>query len=549
MNHFNWRIFTCLVVVALFSLFFKTYTIDFSLPLHFDDFVYVLDAIQYERGDFFMPPKKNPGWPLFISPFVSLVNSNNFIDYSNLVRTLNLGISTFTILPMYFLSRKFFNEKFAIISTILFAFEPHLNYLSGQGLSEPIFILSFIVAFYFILNKNTKLAYLAFIAGGICWWIRLEGFYVFFILSIIFFINYRKSTNSLRNYLICVSIFLLVVSPMFVQRNAQYGNPFYVWYETTLFADDYGTLLTSPSNSSALDYVQKNDPISFLDRFIVNGFTNLIITLSKISYPYLFIILPFGILFSLRPVDQNKDYVKSNWVVILITSAVLVIPFSTIEERRFLFPLFPFLILFATIPIQRITEYGLSTFTFSEQNKNYFLLIIIALVILLGGIFTIGIGGVGYGKPDVFLEQEKIAFTKSMINKLDGRILGGNDATEYIKYVQISDNTDKFKNYKSPRGKDPYPDTYVPGSLSQINVYGDSIESLIKNGEKKGLKYIAISENGSYFFSFFTDIFNSESEYPYLKKIMDSEAMDYQKIKIKVYEINYKKFHEINDFS
>lgn len=538
----------CLVVIALFSLFFKTYTIDFSLPLHFDDFVYVLDAIQYEQGDFFMPPKKNPGWPLFISPFVSLVNSNNFIDYSNLVRTLNLGISTFAILPMYFLSRKFFNEKFAIISTILFAFEPHLNYLSGQGLSEPIFILSFIVAFYFILNKNTKLAYLAFIAGGICWWIRLEGFYVFFILSIIFFINYRKSTNSLRNYLICVSIFLLVVSPMFVQRNAQYGDPFYVWYETTLFADDYGTLLTSPSNSSALDYVQKNDPISFLDRFIVNGFANLIITLGKISYPYLFIILPFGILFSLRPVDQNKDYVKSNWVVILITSAVLVIPFSTIEERRFLFPLFPFLILFATIPIQRITEYGLSTFTFSEQNKNYFLLIIIALVILLGGIFTIGIWGVGYGKPDVFLEQEKIAFTKSMINKLDGRILGGNDATEYIKYVQISDN-DKFKNYKSPRGKDPYPDTYVPGSLSQINVYGDSIESLIKNGEKKGLKYIAISENGSYFFSFFTDIFNSESEYPYLKKIMDSEAMDYQKIKIKVYEINYKKFHEINDFS
>ena len=546
MNSINKKIIICLIIIAFASLVPKLYTVDFSIPVHFDNMTYTLDALQYSQGDFFMPQKKNPGWPIFIAPFMTLVNSSDYIDYSNMVRILSLSIATFTIFPMYLLSRKFFNEKFALVAVILFAFEPHLNYVAGQGLSEPLFILAFIVSFLFILNKNPKFAFVAFAIGGIFWWIRIEGFYLFIILLIVYFINFRKSPNTIRNFMICIVIFAIVVSPILMQRYIQFGDPFYIWYNNTLFADNYGTLVTDPTDGSASDYLQNNDIFLFIDRFVVQGISNITTSLAKTMYPYLFIVIPFGILFSLRPIDQEKKYLKSNWVLILVTLITLIIPFSTIPEKRFLFPLLPFLIIFATIPIQRVTEYGLSTFSFSEKKKNYFLIIVILIVIILASLFTCGVGKYGYGKPDTALEQEKIQFAKFIVSNFDGRILSGTISTEYVKYVQITEFPDSFKQYKSPRDRNPYPDTYVPGTLSQKSAYGDSIEELIKDGEKVGLKYISITPEGSYFFPYLEDLFENYNKYPYLKKVFDSNEHGYKKFKVKAFEIDYEKFHKLN---
>ena len=104
-------IFFCLVIIVVISIPLKLYTIDFSIPSHLDDFRYITHAIEYNQGDFFLVQKKHPGWSLFLTPFMSIINSNDFLDYSNLARILTLTISTITIFPMYVLARKFFNEK------------------------------------------------------------------------------------------------------------------------------------------------------------------------------------------------------------------------------------------------------------------------------------------------------------------------------------------------------------------------------------------------------------------------------------------------------
>ena len=144
MNNKIKKIVIILVSIAIISLFLKLHTFDFSIPVHFDDLRYSLDAIQYSQGDYFIPQKKNPGWSLFVTPFYMMMNSDNFIDYSNLIRILGLAISTISIVPMYLLAKRFFNEKFSLVAVTLFAFEPHLNYISGQGLSEPLFNLFYI---------------------------------------------------------------------------------------------------------------------------------------------------------------------------------------------------------------------------------------------------------------------------------------------------------------------------------------------------------------------------------------------------------------------
>tara|TARA_Y100000310_G_scaffold155174_1_gene154645 strand:- start:1618 stop:3252 length:1635 start_codon:yes stop_codon:yes gene_type:complete len=540
-------IFFCLAIIVVISIPLKLYTVDFSIPTHSDDFEYILNAIQYSKGDFFLDQKQNPGWSLFLTPFVSMINSSDFLDYSNFARTLTLTISTITIFPIYVLARKFFSEKYSVVAAGLFAFEPHLNYSSGTALSEPLLILVLITTMIFILHDKTKYHYLAFIFAGFCWWVRLEVIYPIIAIILIYFVIHRSKSNYARNFSLCIVFLLITISPLFIQRDLQFDDPFYVWYGGTILADDYAELLTSPEDAGITEFVEKHGILGLMDRF-VNGLTNLFNALFRILYPYLFILISFGILFSLRPIEQKLKHIKANWIMILVLIAVLAIPFAIIDERRFLFPLFPFLIILSTIPIQRVTNYGLSTFSFNERQKSVFLVIVVGAILLLSTTFTMKVGEFGYGLPNSVLEHEKLEFAEYLVVNFDGKILRDETVIDYLHYVSLilDDNAD-FKSFKSPRGMDPYPDLYEPGKVVWLSVNGKTIEELITNGETKGLKYIGILEKGSYFFPFVNDLYYNEEKYPYMEKIFDSNEMNYKEFKMKAFEINYKKFHDLND--
>ena len=150
----------------------------------------------------------------------------------------------------------------------------------------------------------------------------------------------------------------------------------------------------------------------------------------------------------------------------------------------------------------------------------------------------------GYGQSDTIKEHEKMEYARFLVDNLDGRMLDGGYVTEYVKTVKYTDTAELFKNYKSPRGKDPFPDTYTPGSLVMIREYGKTLEELISNGEKSGLKYIGISEDGADMLLFLDDVYSHEENYPYLIKISDSTEESYQKLKVKVFRIDYEIFHQ-----
>ena len=539
------RIVFFLILIIIISLGLKLYTVDFSIPPHSDDFGYIVNSMQYNQGDFFLSQKKHPGWSLVLSPFTAIVNSDNFLDYGSTARILSIAISTITIIPMYILARRFFDEKYSLVAASLFAFEPHLNYNAGGALSEPLLILVLILSMNFILNDKTKYHYIAFIFIGFCWWVRLEAIYPIAAIIFIYFIVHRAKSNSLRNFFLCMILLLIIISPLFVQRYLQFDDPFYVWYSGTILSDDYAELLTT-ENKGIGDFVEKHGILGLMDR-LSTGLANVFNILIRISFPYLFILIPFGILFSLRPVDQKLKNIKANWIMIITIISVIMIPFAIIEERRWLFPIFPFLIILSTIPIQRITNYGLNTFQFSEKQKSIFLVGVICTVLILACTFTMGIGGVGYGSPNSALEHEKVKFTEYLVENFDGRILRDAVVNDYLAYVNIASDDNNFKTFKSPRGKDPYPDQYEPGKVVRMNVYGKTIENLITNGETIMLKYVGIPEEGSYLFPFLDDIYYNEENYPYMKKIFDSDEMGYEQFKIKVFEIDYKTFHELND--
>ena len=532
-------ILICLIVISVISLGLKLSVTNFSTFPGEDATGYIFDAIGHTNGDFSPNSSKTLGWSLFLSPFLELVNSEIFLDYSDTTRTISIVISLFSIFIMYKLSRKFFPEKYSLVAACLFAFEPHLNYNSGQALSEPLYILIFMISFYFILNQNSKLFYLSFLFAGLLVWVRLPGAIMLLAISIIFFYNSKLSSKIFIKFIFGLSIFFLIITPILVNRYDTYGDPLYFELGTSLFTGEFGTLQSVNTHDleySAIDYIDDHSVPEFIHRFILTGIFNIVEQLTKISFPYLIILIPIGILFSFRAFDQRQKSINANWILILTTISLMVITFSIIPERRFLYYLLPFLIIFATIPIQRLIEYGLSTFSFTKKQKHYSLILILGVIIVLSSLFMMR-----YDVMDKFEEQEQIELAQLLKNKISGNILDAGNSLRGISYVELSEFNMKLNLNEQLIPSSPVP---ITDDIKIINIFGTSLNEFILNSEKENLKYIAINQDGvtEIWYPFLSDVYYNEQQYSYLKKIIDTNELGFIKFKVKVFEIDYDKF-------
>jgi len=534
-----------LILISCISLGFKLYTVDFSVSPDEDTYNYVLRAIGHNNGDFSEHPRKTLGWSIVISPFLHLVDSNNFIDYINVARYLGISISIISIYPMYLLARKFFDDKYSLCASSFFAFEPHLNHLSSEGYSEPIYILVIILTLFFILNKNLNYSYLSFFSVAVLWYMRWSGIVIFAALTVIFFLNNKKNSKLLLKYFLCVGIFLVLVSPMLLQRYEQFGDPMYFSQSSTLFIGNPIALLADNTQNieySASDYIDENGITKFLYTFVTLGIYNILVSMVKLSFPFLIVFLPFGILFSLRAFDQDKNYLRSNWIIILITIASMVYYFGVWPDKRLLFQIFPFLIILCTIPLQRIVTYGLGTFSFSEKQKNLFLVGVIAIIILLSGLFTLR-----FESPDPVLDSEKTEFAEILTEKLDGKILDTGDTLQGLVNVKLANPPGVFKNAIVNQDINLFHDSGQ--KLVAINIYATTMDDFIKTSKEYDLKYVSFNQNAGDFepwYPYLADVYENEEKFPYLIKVFDTEQEEFEKLKAKVFEIDYKIYYEIN---
>lgn len=525
--------------LIIISLCFKLYFLDLTNPPSEDVNGYVLRGISIVNGDFSQPDGKTLGWSLFLYPIFQLIHSDTFLDYVNIARISSIIVSLISIYIMYALARKFFPEKYSLVAASLFAFEPHLNHNSVQGLSEPLYILVFMLSFYFILNRNDKYVYLSFFLAAVLWWVHWSGAVMFIVLSIIFFINFRHLTKIFIRYGLCVVIFLIIISPMMIQRYEQYGDPLYFSITKNIFTGEYASIRaynTQQLDYSAFDYIRDNGIGKFFDKFILTGTLNIAERLFLMSFPYLIILIPFGIIFSFRVFDQNKQLIKANWILIIVILSLSIVTFAVIPERRFLFFMYPFLIIFATIPIQRVTEYGLSTFSFSEKQKNIFLVIVVSIAIILSGLFTLR-----YEVLDEDLEKEKMDFAKFLVNNYQGKILFADADLRHFNYAKISMAEQNFKSY-SIRQENWLSDPEK--NLVHITIYAKSMDEFISSSKTFDLKYLVVNQKfTSTWYPYLEEIYENEEKYPYLTKVFDTSST-YKIIKYRIYKIDYDKYYQ-----
>ena len=538
----------CLIIISSISIGFKLSHVDFSNPVVGEDtYVYVLGAFSVINGDFSQPDRKALGWSIFISPFYLLTDSTDLLDYLNITRILSIAISTVTIIPMYILARRFFDEKYSLMASCLFAFEPHLNYNSVLGLSEPIFILGIVLASIFILQKNHNwYFYLSFLLAGIVWWVRFNGLVMVMILSIVFFVVYKPSSKNFLKYLVCIGLFLIIVSPILIQRYDQFGDPLYFAVSDNHFIGDaYSNyaINTKDIEYSASDYIQDNGVISFVERFGLTGLHIMVLDMFKMLFPYLIFLLPFGVLFSIRSFAQDKDYIKSIWILLLVNLGFLIMVFSVWGDMRLIYHVFPFIIIISTIVIQRVVKHGLSTFQFSEKQKNFFLVGVISIVIISASILTLRMD-----ESDKLLDQERIEFSKLLTQKFNGKISAGGDVLRLLTYTQLQDSPYLFKEFKTSTydfsiGRDS--DLFASGNMLERTVlYAKSLDELIEIGKEYDLKYIAINKEQSKndWYGYLTNLYDEGENYPFLTKVLDTKEIGFKKFKVKVFEINYDRF-------
>ena len=163
------------------------------------------------------------------------------------------------------------------------------------------------------------------------------------------------------------------------------------------------------------------------------------------------------------------------------------------------------------------------------------------MVIILSSFFTV----FQYGKPDLVLENEKKEFAKFAINNFHGNYLREfGTAEDYFIYQAITDPPTQFKQHKVATNWIEYQeldDNEAP--LDRVFISGKSLKELIKNGKEFELKYVIAKEENQPFHTFLIDLYSNEENYPYMVKVFDSNEFGFKKLKIKVFEIDYEKFH------
>ncbi len=518
-------VFLYFLIIGIAGLIIRFVYFPYDLPIVADGQSYFWYALDMSILDKF--PENhiivNNGWPSFLSLFFNFFNNENFLVYHNLQRFIGTVISLVTFIPIYFLVKKFVEQKYAIISCSLFIFEPKLILNSFLGTPEAlyIFLISLMLCTFF--SKKQYNIYISFFIIGIISLIRYEGVLLVIPISIVYFIRFRKEKKKYIKYLICFSIFLLAVLPMSEIRNDTIGND---------------GLISHVSAGPA--YVQKsvdNNQINF-NEFIFEGVKNSIILLGWTQIPFLIIFVPLGIFLIVKKIDFKI-------LTLILTTVTILIPAfyayaREFEEIKYLLPLYSIFFILVGLSLRKIYE---------NIGKEK-----IVTLFILGIVITSSIAYVDWKSIDY--EHEIDAFQIMMdVSKFDMKInvdMGKNGKElGYIHWSKIYENSD-FPNVKNH--------FVFPNEISFLkdNTYMNELENDVDEKEfftqyflmnkKNGLTHILIDEyndknncNQICFNEKFNYVFLNEDEFPYLEKIYDSKEKGYG-YHVKLFKINYKEF-------
>ena len=493
--------FISLAIIGIIAFSIRLYYFQWDLPISLDAinyFMYAGDIVTLGHlPDWVLA---NDGWPRFLSLIFSLIDSNNPLYYMQIQKLTTVFLSTVTIIPLYFIAKRFFEPRFCLIAISLFAFQPLLIQSSLLGATDHLYVLLGTIAICLFLHQNKKIMYSSFAVLSLMTMVRSEGLFLFVALSIIYFIRYRKVRFFIPKYIPVLLIFVLILLPVMNQRIEVSGTDNIFIKTSTTFS--YHT--KSPEETGG----ESGLP------FVINGMKNFPIYVGWSLVPILICFVPIGFILMFRSLDYKKLTIIFS--LILLSLPLFYIYAIDIQDTRYVFMLFPLFSLVSIYFIEKIDN--------KINKKNIFVLIFIAGILVTSFVFL------EYKKVDVTHEKESQMIALYVLENLGGF----NDYYPETQYIPAS-NIIRHDDF--PTLSDNY-----KHNMPKFIVFDESstIEEYIQVHKKEGLSHLVL-DDGDNRKEFFNQVFNNESDYPYLEKVFDSNEKEFE-YHVKIFKIDYKKF-------
>jgi len=351
-----------LVLIALAGLFLRLVYFPYDVPLFNDSqgyFWYAIDMSvlnQLPLGHSLV----NNGWPSFLSLIFQQMDSSNFLDYHNMQRFVGVVFSVATIFPVYLLCSRYFKKTYSLLGATLFIFEPRLIGNSLLGVPESMYIFLMASLLFLFLSNDFKKIYLAFAIVALLAIVRYEGLLMIIPTSIVFFIRFRKQKKDLIKYIICMSIFVLILVPMAYLKNETMGQDGFV------------------SHIAAGSEKFFHSKFQTVDEFLYLGSVNLIKYAGWVQIPSFIIFVPLGIIFIFKSLDYKK-------IIIILSILIMLIPAfygysREAQDTKYLYVLYPIFCVLACFTFKVFLE--------KFHRKNLIFCIIIGGIILSSVIFV-----------------------------------------------------------------------------------------------------------------------------------------------------------------
>ncbi|MDC0171502.1 hypothetical protein OAK02_01590 [Candidatus Nitrosopelagicus sp.] len=520
------------IIGIIFSaLFFRLYVFPFDLPITQDAFLYFFYAIDTMLlGEF---PKSytfpNSGWPMFLSAIFPVFDLNSAMQFMTIQRFTSTFFSLITVIPIFFLARKFFGKNLSLLCTIFFIFEPRIIQNSFSGLTDPLYIFLTTSSLALFLSENKKIVCIGFILISLISIVRYEGLILLIPYSIMFFIKFRKTGKKLIfQYILILLISFLIILPFA-----------YLRYETT-GSDGFTSIISGPryivetsSNSSVADHKS-------LLEFFSYGIVGMTKFLGWSMIPSFIIFVPIGFLLFFKKFDNKK-------ITILLYSFFLILPAfyaytRELTDIRYLLVLYPIFSLFSIFFIDFIMK--------KISKKNFLVVLIIAGLLVSSALFL-------YIKlPDYEHEKESLEIARYIIEntKIINEYFPETEKLIYVKleytdFPTLSSKT-AINHNLPPIDKivtllDPLKVTEIestPLYKEQPKFLSESVVDYIEITRNYGLTHIVTDGNNANP-EILNDLFIDENRYPFAIKEFDSSDLGYN-YHVKIFKIDYDKFDQ-----
>lgn len=513
----NQRIFLLISLIFLISILIRFYYFDYNIPLTVDSLNYFFYSMDIKINEQ-LPVNyslANNGWPIFTSIIFSIFQSNDINDYMQLQRILTILISSLTVIPIYLLCRRFFNSTYSLIGAAIIGLEPHLVQNSLFGISDTLYIFMISITLYLFLSSKQKLIYVSFGLIAVSTIIRSEGIFLFFTLTLMYFLINRKNKKNLIKYIFGLTIFILILTPMIFYQYSNFGDD-RMFGRAAIAIDNH--ILKSECTICGSDNISGSS-------FIIQGFENFPKYLGWNMIPIWIAFVPIGIIIILKKIDVKSGLLISSMTIMALPAFYAYsIP---LQDGRYLFFLYPIFTVISLFTINRFIEY-------LPNKKNIIILIILSLIIVVS---------IFYLEQKIDNDHENEAFEIAKILSETKKIV--NEYPPEDKYLEVGDMNFNLIDFRSYFIDKPLKIESIKSSIEhkvttiKINNLNSISELMEMNKENKITHLVIDNKNENIILK---KIYQSQEQIPYIKNIFDYEQENFN-YKIKIYEIDHTKYN------